>query len=244
MSDAAARLANVRARIAAAAARAGRAPDTVTLLGVAKRIASDTVADAVNAGLADLGENYVQEAVGRRAELMALLSPAARPAPRWHFIGKLQRNKARVVAEHFDVVHTLDREALGVALERHATALGKQLEVLVQVNTSGEAQKGGVSPEDVADLLAASRAWSHLRVAGLMTIPAAAEDPERTRPAFAALRGLRDGLRPEHPELAALSMGMSGDFEVAIEEGATIIRVGTALFGPRTRTEDVSGPEE
>ena len=231
MSGIDARLAGLRGRIETAARRAGRDPAAVTLLGVAKRIASQAVADAVRAGLADVAENYVQEAVGRRDVLCALL-PAG-PPPRWHFIGRLQRNKARAVAEHFDVVHTLDREALGAALERGAAAAGRRLEVLVQVNTSGEAQKGGVAPEQAAALLEAARAWHHLRVRGLMTIPAPADDPERSRPAFAALRALRDALRPDHPDLAELSMGMSGDFEVAIEEGATIIRVGTALFGPR-----------
>jgi pyridoxal phosphate enzyme (YggS family) len=131
------------------------------------------------------------------------------------------------------VVHTLDREALGAALERGAEAAGRSLDVLVQVNTSGEAQKGGVAPGDAAALLDAARAWPHLRIRGLMTIPAAG-DPEAVRPAFAGLRTLRDALRECHPDLRELSMGMSGDFEVAIEEGATIIRVGTALFGPRS----------
>jgi len=229
-TTAAARLAALRERMRAAAARAGRAPGEITLLGVAKRVASARVADAVRAGLDDVGESYVQEGVDRRAELIAALAATGHRPPRWHFIGRLQRNKARRVAEHFDVVHTLERQATGDALERHAAALGRTLEVFLQVNTSGEAHKGGVAPEDAAALLARASGWPHLRVAGLMTIPAAADDPERVRPAFAALRALRDRLRPAHP---ALSMGMSGDFEVAIEEGATIIRVGTALFGPR-----------
>jgi pyridoxal phosphate enzyme (YggS family) len=223
----------LRERIAAAAERAGRAPGVVTLLGVAKRIAPEAVAEAVGAGLADVAENYVQEAVGRRDALCDLVARTGQAPPRWHFIGRLQRNKARVVAEHFEVVHTLDREALGAVLERGAEAAGRNLDVLVQVNTSGEAQKGGVAPGDAAALLDAARAWPHLRIRGLMTIPAAG-DPEAVRPAFAGLRTLRDALRERHPDLRELSMGMSGDFEVAIEEGATIIRVGTALFGPRS----------
>ena len=231
--SAAQRLAALRERIDAAAKRAGRSPESVTLLGVAKRIASESVAEAVKAGLGDVAENYVQEATGRREELIQMLESARNPPPRWHFIGQLQRNKARVVAAHFDLVHTVDREPLGAALDRHAGAADRRLDVLVQVNISGEAQKGGVAPEDTAALLTASRAWSHLRVAGLMTIPAPG-DPEAVRPAFAALRQLRDELRGEHPDLRELSMGMSADFEVAIEEGATIIRVGTALFGPRS----------
>ncbi len=231
---AAERLAILRGRIDAAAKRAGRAPESVTLLGVAKRIASEAVAEAVGAGLRDVGENYVQEATGRREELIQMLEKARNPLPRWHFIGQLQSNKARVVATRFDLVHTVDRGKLGAALDRHAEGRERRLEVLVQVNTSGEAQKGGVAPEETRALLEASRGWSHLDVIGLMTIPAPAEDPEAVRPAFAALRALRDDLRGDHPDLRELSMGMSGDFEVAIEEGATIIRVGTALFGPRS----------
>ena len=224
-SGVAERLEALRARVAAAAARAGRAPGEVTLLGVAKRVPAQRVAEAIAAGLADVGENYLQEALERRA---ALPTP---PAPRWHFIGRLQRNKARPAAAHFDVVHTLDRRALGDALERGAAAAGRELEVLIQVNTSGEAQKGGASPEAVSALLEAGAGWPHLKLCGLMTIPAAAPEAEASRPAFAALRELRDRLG--HPALRELSMGMSDDFEVAIEEGATIIRLGTALFGPR-----------
>jgi pyridoxal phosphate enzyme (YggS family) len=225
-------LAALRARVRSAAERAGRSPDEVTLLGVAKGMPASRVVAAVRAGLRDVGENYLQEAAARRADLEPQLAGSG-AAPRWHFIGRLQRNKARSVAQLFDVVHTLDRRELGLALERHAADAGRTLEALIQVNASGEAQKGGALPEAVADLVAAGAAWPHLRITGLMAIPAASDDPERTRPAFAMLRALRDSLRGAHPELVELSMGMSEDFEVAIEEGATIIRVGTALFGPR-----------
>ena len=218
-------VAAVRARVRAAAERSGRSPEAVTLVGVAKKIPTERVAAAVRAGLADIGENYLQEAAARRSGFTE--------RPRWHFIGRIQTNKARRVADLFDVVHTLDRAELGDALERGAAAAGRTLDALVQVNVSGEAHKGGAAPERVAALLEASAAWPHLRVVGLMAIPAASDDPERVRPAFAALRQLRDRLRTAHPTLTQLSMGMSGDFEVAIEEGATIIRVGTALFGPR-----------
>jgi pyridoxal phosphate enzyme (YggS family) len=226
-------LAALRARVRAAAQRAGRPVEQVTLLGVAKSTASERVIAAVRAGLADVGENYLQEAAARRADVAKQLAEAGARTPRWHFIGRLQRNKARGVAQLFDVVHTLDRPELGVALERGAVEAGRSLDALIQVNTSGEAQKGGVAPEAVRALLAASAAWPHVRVVGLMAIPAASDDPEHTRPAFAMLRALRDSLRGEHPALVELSMGMSSDFEVAIEEGATIIRVGTALFGER-----------
>jgi pyridoxal phosphate enzyme (YggS family) len=233
MSDAAAALASVRARVRAACARAGRAADAVTLLGVAKATRTDRVVAAVRAGLSDVAENYLQEAAARRSELVKRIAEAGAAPPRWHFIGRLQRNKARAVAQLFDAVHTLDRAELGDALERHAAAAGRTVDVLIQVNASGEAQKGGAAPDRVPALLAAAAAWPHLRVTGLMAIPAASDDPERTRPAFAMLRALRDSLHADYPSLVELSMGMSGDFEVAIEEGATIIRVGTALFGAR-----------
>jgi pyridoxal phosphate enzyme (YggS family) len=226
-------LASLRSRVRAACARAGRAADEVTLLGVAKRIPSESVLAAVCAGLADVAENYVQEAAARRSELAKRIAESSAAPPRWHFIGRLQRNKTRAVAQLFDTVHTLDRPELGDALERATAAAGRTLDALIQVNASGEAQKGGVAPDSLHELLAAGAAWPHLRIRGLMAIPAASDDPERTRPAFAMLRALRDALRADHPALAELSMGMSSDFEVAIEEGATIIRVGTALFGAR-----------
>ena len=231
--NAQAALAALRARVRNAAARGGRSAEEVTLLGVAKSTPSSRVIAAVRAGLRDVGENYLQEAAARRSDLARQLAESDTAPPRWHFIGRLQRNKARAVAQLFDAVHTLDRRELGDALERHAAAAGRTIDALVQVNTSGETQKGGAAPETVPDLVAAGAAWPHVRITGLMAIPAASDDPERTRPAFAMLRALRDSLRGAHPALVELSMGMSGDFEVAIEEGATIIRVGTALFGPR-----------
>ena len=233
MSDTSVRLAVLRARAAEAATRASRPALSVTVLGIAKRIPAARVADAVRAGLTDVGENYLQEALERRLELAKQLADEHVPQPRWHFVGRIQRNKARPIAQHFDVVHTLDRASLGDALERHAAAAERRLDVLIQVNTSGESQKGGVPPEAVDALADAARGWPHLRLVGLMTLPAAFDDPERARPAFRMLRALRDRLEPRHPGLVELSMGMSGDFEVAIDEGATIIRVGTALFGPR-----------
>jgi len=226
-------LAALRARVRAAATRAGRSAGSVTLLGVAKGTPDDRVVAAVRAGLADVAENYLQEAAARRSELAKRIAEVGAAPPRWHFVGRLQRNKARAVAQLFDVVHTLDRLELGEALERHAAALERTIDALVQVNPSAEAQKGGVAPGDVNALLAESREWPHVRITGLMAIPPESDDPERTRPAFAMLRALRDRLRAVHPDLRELSMGMSGDFEVAIEEGATIIRVGTALFGLR-----------
>jgi pyridoxal phosphate enzyme (YggS family) len=229
------RLAAVRERIAAAARRAGRDPASVTLVGVAKRKSADEVVAAVRAGIRHIGENYVQEAVAKIPEVLEKLRVEGLGPPRWHFIGRLQRNKCGPVVARFDCLETVDRPALGDALERRAAAAQRHLAVLLQVNVSGEAQKGGADPEALPALLEAAAAWPHLSVTGLMAIPAAAADPEAARPAFARLRALRDALcqRPDARALHELSMGMSADYEVAIEEGATIIRVGTALFGAR-----------
>jgi len=230
------RLASVRERIASAAARAGRKPAEITLVGVAKRKPPELVAAAVRAGLRDLAENYVQEAAAKIPAVGDLLASEGLAMPRWHFVGQLQRNKAREVVRLFDVISSVDREPLAAELERRAIQQDRRLEALLQVNVSGEPQKGGVEPAALPALLEASAGWSRLRVVGLMAVPAAAADPEESRPAFARLRALRDELRGkvggEH--LSELSMGMTGDFEVAIEEGATIVRVGTAIFGARS----------
>jgi pyridoxal phosphate enzyme (YggS family) len=226
------RLAAVRERIADAARRAGRDPDEIRLVGVSKRFPAADVVAAVRAGLDAVGENYVQEAVPKLEEACAALDADGLARPRLHFIGQLQRNKARQAAGAFDVVETLDRPALGQELDKRAGAAGRRIEVFLQVDVSGEAQKGGVAPEALPGLLEASSGWSHLAVTGLMAIPAPAPDP---RPAFARLRSLRDALGSQAggEALRELSMGMSGDFEQAIEEGATVVRVGTAIFGQR-----------
>jgi pyridoxal phosphate enzyme (YggS family) len=232
------RLASVRARIAVAATRVGRNSEEITLLGVAKRKRPELIVAAVRAGLRDLAENYVQEAAAKIPVVNAELVRAGLALPRWHFVGQLQRNKARDVVRLFDVVACVDREPLGTELERRAFLEDRRLDALLQVNLSGESQKGGVEPGVLPALLAASARWSRLRVVGLMTVPAATADPEDSRPAFARLRALRDELRGktggEH--LSELSMGMTGDFEIAIEEGATIVRVGTAIFGARSES--------
>ncbi len=229
------RLASVRARIAAAAKTAGRGEHDVCLIGVSKRQSPARILAALRAGLRDLGENYVQEAVTKIPTVLEQLRND-QLRPRWHFIGQLQRNKARDVARLFDCVSCIDREKLGAELDRRAGIEQRSLEVLLQVNLSGEAQKGGVAPNELPALLASSQSWPQLRVSGLMTLPAAEADPAANRPTFARLRELRDRLRqePGGEHLCELSMGMSGDFEVAIEEGATIVRIGTAIFGPRS----------
>jgi len=231
------RLQEIQQRVAAAARSVGRDPDDVMILGVAKRKSADDVVQGVNAGLSEIAENYVQEALEKIPRVRKQLD--GRPSPRWHFVGRLQRNKTRFVAEHFDVLQTLDRISVGDALERRVANAERSLDVLLQIDLCGEPQKGGAPPELIPDLLEISQKWSHLRVRGLMVLPAAVSDPEESRAVFAQLRSLRDDLRvlPGGADLRELSMGMSSDFEVAIQEGATIIRLGTALFGPRDDPE-------
>jgi pyridoxal phosphate enzyme (YggS family) len=231
------RLAGVRERMAAAARRAGRSPAELTLVGVAKGAPAERVAEAVAAGLEHVAENYVQEARAKLPELRARLAALGLPLPCLHFVGRLQRNKAREVARDFDVVESVDRAELGAELDRRAAEAGRDLRVLLQVNEDLEASKGGAAPAALHALLAQSAAWKHLRVEGLMAIPAPQATPEASRAGFARLRELARVLRaqPGGGSLRELSMGMSADFEVAIEEGATSVRIGTAIFGPRRR---------
>jgi pyridoxal phosphate enzyme (YggS family) len=230
------RLRTVRARIAAAARRAGRDPAEITLIGVTKGVDASRVAEVVRSGLSDLGENYVQEAQEKISAVHKILAaPERSQAVRWHGIGRLQRNKARDAVALFEVIHSVDRIELARELDRRAGHAGRRLEVFLQVNLSAEAQKGGVLPRAVGSLAQECTKLLHLAPIGLMVVPAESPDPEAARPVFSALRELARGLRdgPGGEGYRALSMGMSQDFEVAIEEGATHIRVGTALFGPR-----------
>jgi pyridoxal phosphate enzyme (YggS family) len=235
MSAIAERLAAVRARIARAAERAGRDPAAVSLVGVSKRKPAEAVVEAVTAGLDCIGENYVQEALAKLPAVRAGLDARGLAMPRVHFVGQLQRNKARDAVAAFDCVESVDRERLARTLDARAGEAGRRLPVLLQVDLSDEPGKGGVDPEALPGLVAACADLPHLAVEGLMAVPAPAPDPEASRPAFARLRALRDRLRdaPGGASLRELSMGMSGDFEVAIEEGATLVRIGTAIFGPR-----------
>lgn len=236
MSDAAIaeRLADLRERIAGAARRAGRSPSEVTLVGVAKRQPAERVTAAVAAGLADVAENFVQEARAKIPLVREALGARGVAPPRFHLVGRLQTNKARLAATLFDCVQSVDREDLAHELSRRAAAAGRRLRVLVQVNLSGEPQKGGAAPDALGALLGACAALPGLELAGLMTVPEETTDEALLRRRFAALRELRDTFaRAGHPGLRELSMGMSGDFEIAIEEGATQVRIGTALFGAR-----------
>jgi PLP dependent protein len=229
-----ARLDGVRERIARAAGRAGRDPAAIRLVAVSKTFSAGSVRAAAEAGQLHFGENKVQEALGKiRATSDLALS--------WHLVGHLQSNKARKAAAHFDTIHSVDDSALVAKLEEAATVAGRRLELLVQVELAGEPTKRGVPPQHVAALLAATQGSSAVRIRGLMLLPPAAADPEASRPYFAALRRLRDDLVARGHDasaLAQLSMGMSHDFEVAIEEGATMVRVGTAIFGPRSPISD------
>jgi pyridoxal phosphate enzyme (YggS family) len=224
------RVAAVRERIARAAARAGRRADDVTLLAVSKTFPPDDVRAAFAAGLRDFGENKVQEAEGKVAALADLHAEGLR----WHLVGHLQSNKARKAVPLFDRIHSLDSADLGHRLEHLAAESRRRLEVLVQVDVAGEVTKSGLPERELFPALEILRGLKALSVIGLMVLPPFEEDPERTRPFFRRLRELRDDaarrslLRGEE-----LSMGMSHDFEVAIEEGATIVRVGTAIFGER-----------
>lgn len=221
------RLDALRACIARATDRAGRAPGSVVLVGVTKGVPAASVRSAVQLGLTDVGENRVQEAGPKIAEL-------GRAAARWHLIGHLQRNKAGRAVELFDVIHGIDGVALAEAIGRRAAEAGRTIPVLVEVNVSGEASKFGVTPADAPALVEAVNAVPHLRVEGLMTVGRAVGQPDEARAGFAALRLARDdAARRIGRPLPELSMGMSADFEVAIEEGSTMVRIGTALFGPR-----------
>jgi PLP dependent protein len=221
------RLDDVRSRIGRAAERAGRDPGSVVLVGVVKTVPDGAIREALALGLEDLGENRVQEAA-------AHVEAVGRAAARWHMVGHLQRNKAARAVELFDRVHGLDSVSLAEALSRHAEAVGRRMRVLIEVNVSGETTKFGAAPEKALELMAQAAKLPGLTLEGLMTVGPPVASLEHARPWFAGLRALRDrgeqmlGLR-----LPELSMGMSGDFEVAVEEGATLVRVGTALFGAR-----------
>lgn len=213
----------VRERIAGAAARVGRSADDITLVAVTKMQSVEAIEAAIAAGVQDIGENYVQEA---RAKFDRIREPI-----RWHLIGHLQSNKAGQALAIFDVVHTVDSFSLAQQISRRAGALGREIETLVQVNISGEGSKSGVQPDEARPLLESMLALPNIHPAGLMGIAPHTADPEEARPYFRRLHTLWDELPAACRK--HLSMGMSGDFEVAIEEGATIVRVGTAIFGAR-----------
>ena len=221
----------IRARIRAAEKRVGREPGSVRLVAVSKRQPLEAIREAMAAGQVVFGENYLQEAQDKVATLGQGLV--------WHCIGHLQSNKAKIAAEIFDCIETIDRLKLAKALESRLAELGKSMPVLVQVNVGGEAQKAGIDPEKAGQLCRDLQQFPHLILQGLMTMPPFGQEPEESRGYFRQLRLLGEELATQgliglHGPVQ-LSMGMSGDFEVAIEEGATLVRVGTALFGERNQ---------
>ena len=234
MSGLAARLAALRERIAHAARSAGRDPADVKLLAVSKTQPAERVCEAVRAGLTAFGENRVQEAEAKIPAVRALCAENLE----WHLIGGLQRNKARRAVELCDVIQSVDRPELLAALDKAAAASGRRPRIFLQVNVDEEPQKSGCAPAELAELARAAEACAHLDWVGLMAIPRACEDPEQVRPSFARLRALLDELnraRPAERRRVELSMGMTADFEVAVQEGATWLRLGTALFGEREK---------
>ncbi|MFZ5994530.1 MAG: YggS family pyridoxal phosphate-dependent enzyme [Thermodesulfobacteriota bacterium] len=218
----------VQKRIYEAACRAGRDPSRVKLLAVSKTVPVTRIKEAVSCGLTLFGENYVQEARTKIEEVGLGVS--------WHFIGRLQTNKARYAVRLFDLIHSLDNENLAVELNRRAAAVPRIMPVLIEVNLSGEENKGGITPDALLPFLEKVAVLPNLSVRGLMVMPPFFADPEKARPYFRRLKKLGKEIQARNIpniRLEELSMGMTGDFEVAIEEGATIVRIGTALFGPR-----------
>lgn len=229
MIDVAQNFQAVRERVARAAERAGRHPDDVIIVGASKQVEAARIEQAIAAGLRHVGENYVQEAKPKIAAIGNRVT--------WHFIGHLQTNKARDAVRLFDMIHSLDRLELAKELNKRAATIGKVIDVLVEVNIAGEETKSGVAPHEVEELVRQTAELPHLCVRGLMTMPPPFDDAEKSRPYFRALRTLKENLAQKNisnVELSHLSMGMTADFEVAVEEGATIVRVGTGIFGPRS----------
>jgi pyridoxal phosphate enzyme (YggS family) len=224
------KIAEVRQRIDAAARRCGRNPRDIRLVAVGKTQPAAMIREAAAAGAAVIGENYIQEARDKFAALGDL-------AVQWHFIGHLQTNKAKFAVRQFDLIHTVDSYRLALELDRQAARIGKRQNILLQVNISGEATKWGTDQAQAQTLVRQIATLAHIRINGLMTMPPYFDAPDRARPFFAALRRLAESIAVDCADLGIsmreLSMGMTGDFEAAIEEGATLVRIGTAIFGAR-----------
>lgn len=221
----------VEAQIARTAESCGRSVSEVQLIAISKTFTAQTILAATAAGQLRFGENRIQEAEPKILALRGI------PGIEWHLVGHLQSNKAKRAAELFDVVHSLDSVKLALRLSEGCSAAGRILRVLLQVDLGHEATKSGAAPDEVRNIIAAASSLKGIRLDGLMTIPPFFDDPERTRPYFSALRQLRDTLESERAGCLGpghLSMGMSHDFEVAIQEGATMVRIGTAIFGDRS----------
>ena len=222
---------DIRQKITGTAIQCGRDPATIKLVAVSKNFPVSDIQEAIRAGQFLFGENYIQEAAQKKTDIGDTAS--------FHFIGHLQTNKAKLAAQIFEMIETIDRYKLAAALDKELKHLGKTLDVLVQVNIGQEPQKSGVLPQDTEELLKKLLLLSNLKVRGLMTIPPYSDNPEHTRPHFRALRRLAEKMQGKNyfsdSTCVELSMGMSSDYIIAIEEGATLIRIGTALFGNRLK---------
>ncbi len=220
----------VRKRIREVCSRCGRKPEDVLLLGVSKTFGIDRIQDAIGAGLFDFGENYAQEFLEKRSQIND-------ERVRWHFIGHLQSNKVKYIAGHVHLIHSVDNDHLAGELQKRAEKTGGLIDILVEVRTTGEATKHGIPPEGTVDLVKRIAKFDRVRVQGLMTMGPFSDDPNDSRPSFRQLAALRDRILSEGIEnisMRHISIGMSHDFEVAIEEGSTIVRIGTSIFGERT----------
>lgn len=220
------RLTSIREKISEAAVKGGYDPGDVKLVAVTKNVSTGVINEAVKTGITDLGENRLQEALPKIAGLPEDIN--------WHFIGYLQTNKVKDVIDNFSLIHSLDRWKLAQALEKRAQQTDTDVAALVQINTSGEETKYGLAPEELEDFLTDIKELKRVKVKGLMSMAPFTEDPEETRPYFRMLRDLKEKTEIPGIELRYLSMGMTNDYHIAVEEGANIVRVGTALFGGRT----------
>jgi len=223
------KIAHIRERIRQAAISCGRDPEAIRLVAVTKTVLQEHIRQAIDAGLRIFGESYIQEAVTK-------IDTIADKEVSWHFIGHLQSNKAKIAVRCFDLIHSVDSLSLAEALNRQAERINKIQNILVQVNISRESTKSGTAVQEAIELVNAIRWMENLSVKGLMTIPPFFDQPEKVRPYFKALADLKNQIRKQSipgNEMNELSMGMTGDFEVAIEEGSTLVRIGTAIFGER-----------
>lgn len=220
---------SVQDRIASTAQRVGRESDSITLIAISKTKPVSLIVEAIDAGITDIGENRVQEAKGKRSQVDRPVS--------WHLVGHLQTNKVKQALKIFDLIHSVDSIRLLAEIERQSCRLNRRTDVLVEVNTSGEESKYGLQPNEVLSFMESASEYSHVRLKGLMTVGEFMPDPEEVRPSFTLLRSLKETIDSQgyqNVEMEYLSMGMTNDFEVAIEEGANMVRIGSAIFGERT----------
>ncbi len=222
-------LQTVKGKIERAAQKSGRNTSDIRLVAATKQVEPERIIEAVNAGVRTFGENYAQEL----RDKYEAVKRGTDEEIEWHFIGRLQRNKVKYLIGRVKLIHSLDSLSVAEEINKRAENAGIRMPVLIEVNTGGEEAKGGLKEEEVEDFIDRLGEFSYIDVVGLMTMPPYFDDPEAARPYFIGLRELRDRLSVKFPDLKELSMGMSGDFEAAIEEGATMVRIGSAIFGPR-----------